>query len=928
MRGIIQSVGQTSIRKFIGLSAAVAVAFLLAGRGSGLVEVLAQTANCLSPANAIVAENCLAGDTDWDITENDPDIQGFATDISVNTGETVTFKINTDATEYRIDIYRLGYYGGDGARKVTSMTVVGAQVQPACLTDAATGLVDCGTWSPSASWETTGATSGIYIAKLVRTDGNPTTSSGTSHIVFVVRDDASTSDLLFQTSDTTWQAYNTYGGNSLYDGGPGVSPARAYKVSYNRPFDTRDDRPESWVFNAEYPMVRWLEANGYDVTYFTGVDSDRRGAQILNHKSFLSVGHDEYWSAAQRAHVEAARDAGVNLAFFSGNSVFWKTRWESSIDGSNTPYRTLVSYKETHANAKIDPSSAWTGTWRDPRFSPPSDGGRPENALTGTLWTVNCCTYAITVPGEMASHRFWRNTEVAELLPGDSLTLSANTLGYEWDEDIDNGFRPAGLTRLSQTTIEVPERLIDNGSSTAPGVATHALTLYRTNTIDPQGNPRSALVFGAGTVQWSWGLDGSHDRGPSIPDVRMQQATVNLFVDMGVEPGSIQPGLVVTTAATDSNAPIATITSPANGATVESGVRVTVRGTADDIGGSVASVEVSVDGGATWHLANGTTNWTYDWIPGATGNASIQSRATDDSSNVGAASAPVVVTIGASTCPPCTSLWNHDVTVPSLVDGGDAQAVELGVKFSSDVAGFITGIRFYKAPTNTGTHVGNLWTAGGTLLATAVFTSETASGWQRVSFDAPVEILPNTTYVASYHTNVGHYSVDRDYFETVGVDSAPLHAPAEGNGLFTYGVSQFPTSTFRATNYWVDIDFTSTIEGNDGPVISDIDAVAIDGTTAGISWVTNEDADSQIIYSTNPSFPPSESAAVTSAVFVKQHNFQITGLTSNATYYFRIASTDRSGNANFALCPDRRCTIPHRSTSAAARRESPATRTA
>ena len=162
------------------------------------------------------------------------------------------------------------------------------------------------------------------------------------------------SDLLFQTSDTTWQAYNSYGGNSLYTGIAGA--ARAYKVSYNRPFTTRDYAPEDWLFNAEYPMIRWLEANGYNVSYTTGVDTDRRGAELLEHKVFLSVGHDEYWSAAQRANVEAARDAGVHLAFFSGNEIFWKTRWETSIDGTGTPYRTLVCYKETHANAKIDPS--------------------------------------------------------------------------------------------------------------------------------------------------------------------------------------------------------------------------------------------------------------------------------------------------------------------------------------------------------------------------------------------------------------------------------------------------------------------------------------------------------------------------------------------------------------------------------------------
>src|SRR3712207_2447993 len=156
--------------------------------------------------------------------------------------------------------------------------------------------------------------------------------------------------------------------------------------------------------------------------------------------------HDEYWSGAQRANVEAARAAGVHLAFFSGNEVFWKTRWEASIDGSGTPHRTLVTYKETHDGAKIDPlPGVWTGTWRDPRFSPPADGGRPENALTGQLFMVNAgATTAIQVPAADGKMRFWRNTSVATLAAGATATLPNGTLGYEWDEDPDNGWRPAG----------------------------------------------------------------------------------------------------------------------------------------------------------------------------------------------------------------------------------------------------------------------------------------------------------------------------------------------------------------------------------------------------------------------------------------------------------------------------------------------------
>ena len=402
---------------------------------------------CDAPVlNPIVCENSKPGNppSEWDISgAGAASIQGFATDISVNQGGTVRFKIDTDATAYRIDIYRLGYYNGMGARLVNTVLPSAApQIQPLCFGDSATGLIDCGNWQNSAAWTVpSNATSGIYFAKLVREDGTP----GMSHIVFVVRDDNGASELLFQTSDTTWQAYNDYGGNSLYTGAP---VGRAYKVSYNRPFNTRGNQySRAWLFGAEYPMVRWIEANGYDVSYSTGVDSDRRGAELLEHAAFLSVGHDEYWSAAQRTNVEAARNAGIHLAFFSGNEVFWKTRWESSIDGSGTPYRTLVSYKETHANAKIDPlPNVWTGTWRDPRFSPPADGGRPENKLTGTIFTMNCCRQdAIKVPEALGKLRFWRNTSVATLAPGQVATLAPGVIGYEADEALDNGFQPPGL---------------------------------------------------------------------------------------------------------------------------------------------------------------------------------------------------------------------------------------------------------------------------------------------------------------------------------------------------------------------------------------------------------------------------------------------------------------------------------------------------
>ncbi len=769
------------------------------------LPILASPARAADPCdppvvNPVACENTQPGNpqSEWDIDGyGDPSIQGFATDMSVNKGETVRFKIRTDARGYRLDIYRIGFYAGLGARKVATVNPSASlpQSQPACIDQSSTtGLIDCGNWAVSASWAVPStAVSGIYFARLVRSD-----NGGASHVVFVVRDDAGSSQVLFQTADTTWQAYNNYGGNSLYMGAP---VGRAYKVSYNRPFLTRGITPggRDFVWANEYPMVKWLEANGYDVSYTTGIDSDRRGQLIRNHRLFLSVGHDEYWSGAQRAHVEAARDAGVHLGFFTGNGMYWKTRWEPAVDGSNTPYRTLVTYKDTHNPEPRDPMypGVWTGTWRDPRWSPPADGGRPENALQGTLFQVNSGTFAIEVPEAEGKLRLWRGTSVATQAPGSTATLAAGTLGYEWDEDRDNGFRPPGLVRLSSTTKDVPEYLLDYGTKVGPATATHHLTLYKA--------PSGALVFGAGTIQWAWGLDADHDGASSTPDPRMAQATVNLFADMGVQPATLQPGLVAATASTDATAPTAVITSPAPGANLTNAGGVTVTGTASDAGGGrVGAVEVSTDGGATWHPARGRESWTYEGSGVGTGPVSIKARAVDDSGNIQATPASVSVTVS------CPCQLFPSTAVPVTPSVADTSAVELGVKFRTDVDAYVTGIRFYKASGNTGTHVGSLWTTAGVRLASATFSGETASGWQQVNFATPVLVAANTTYVASYYAPNGRYAGDISYFAGKGVDSAPLRALADGvdgfNGVYRYGVGGgYPIDGYAATNYWVDV---------------------------------------------------------------------------------------------------------------------------
>jgi hypothetical protein len=795
---------------------------------------------CVTGGNPITCENSKPGTprADWDVSYGEgTTIQGFADPFSVNLGGTINFKIESNATSYGLDIYRMGYYGGDGARLITSLTpsISVSQNQPACNTNTATGLVDCSNWKVSASWTVpTSLVSGVYFAHIYRTDG----SSDENQIPFVVRSDSSHSDILFGTDDETWEAYNDWGGYSLYTGDAtdtlnrptNLDAGRAEQVSYDRPFATRWDTPagQDYFFYAEFPTIEYLEENGYNVSYIDqGTVASPQGPSLIEqHKVFMKAGHDEYWTAQEVNNVTAARNAGVNLAFFTGNEVYWKTRF--AADAAGEAGRTLTTYKESLDSAETDPAgpTMWTGSWMDPRFSPPGDGGVPQNSLTGQLWTVNAGTGAITVPAAYSKLQVWRNTAVASLQPGQTATLSNETLGYEWDQDVDNGFRPAGEIDLSSTTMSVPQVVQDYKEDLTTGTETHHLTLYRASS--------GALVFGAGTVQWSWGLNGNHDGDAVATSTIMQQATVNLLADMGsVQPASLMSGLVAGTDSTDTTPPTSAITSPAAGTTISNGSSVTISGTATDSGGGVvAGVEVSTDGGQSWHpvttmsAASTSVTWSYTWSALGAGNVTIEARATDDSGNIQASPSSETVTVNC----PC-SLYGQNYT-PSTTSSSDTDTYELGVKFTSAVSGWVTGVRFYKGTGNDGTHTGALWTASGTELASGTFSNETASGWQTLTFQNPVPITANTVYVASYYDPDGHYASDTEQFypgmygstDLSPLDSPPLHAvqagASTGNGVYNLGGSGFPTSTYDGSGYGVDVGFTNVAPGGPPPTIT------------------------------------------------------------------------------------------------------------
>ncbi|HLY30154.1 MAG TPA: N,N-dimethylformamidase beta subunit family domain-containing protein, partial [Ktedonobacterales bacterium] len=246
--------------------------------------------------NAIQIENSYPGDPTWDdfSASLDPTVlSGYSSPISVNHGSTVNFYVTTTSSTVTIDIYRMGWYGGTGARHMETLGTYAGQHQAIPNPDPVTGIVVCN-WKLTASLAVPATwTTGVYLAKL------SDAANDHSFIFFVVRDDGGHEDFVFQTSVTTYEAYNTYGGTSLYNNNTDGSIFKyphATKVSFDRPFNPGDSNGAGHFLFWEYPMLRWAEKNGFDMTYTTDVDTDLNTNPLTNHKAFLSVGHDEYWS--------------------------------------------------------------------------------------------------------------------------------------------------------------------------------------------------------------------------------------------------------------------------------------------------------------------------------------------------------------------------------------------------------------------------------------------------------------------------------------------------------------------------------------------------------------------------------------------------------------------------------------------------------
>jgi hypothetical protein len=398
------------------------------------------------------------------------------------------------AQPYSISIYRLGWYQGIGARLMQQIPGLTGVAQAACPEDPETRLIECA-WSPSYTLSVpTTWTSGIYLARLNRQDGFA------NYIMFVVRNDASTSTYLFQSSVTTFEAYNDWGGDSLY-GSTGAdeftTADRAYAVSFDRPY-SRYRGPAEFLVR-EYPMLRWLERNGYEVSYETSIDIHEQPAILLPHHVFLSVAHDEYWSKQMRDNVEAALRSGVSLGFFGADAMYWNIRLESSSLG---PDRVITCYRSASLDpiSSIDPSNV-TVQWRQ------SPLNRPENAVVGVMYSSFIASTNPGYPLLVANSSAWPyqgvNVSDGTAIPG--------MVGYEYDHVVNNGYTPPGLIILATSPVTSVYGTADVANT----------TVYTT--------PSGAIVFAAGTIQWDYGLD---SWGAGHADPRIQQITANVLAHM------------------------------------------------------------------------------------------------------------------------------------------------------------------------------------------------------------------------------------------------------------------------------------------------------------------------------------------------------------------------------------------------------------
>ena len=445
-------------------------------------------------ANPVQRENRLPGSRSWslDQTAPPPRIEGFASEVSVLPGQRAHFHVSTaPAARYRIVLYRLGWYHGDGARIVAcipgceSLRQGKARLQPhpapgSGLTRAAWPVTDTYRFSRR-------AVSGYFLAKLELKSGRA--RGEVSYVPLILRSPpARRSKILVQAPVNTWQAYNSWGGKSLYAFNS-TDHIPANHVSFSRPVGA--------PLEFEIGLLRFLERNGYDVSYTTDVDTDRKPGELRRHRLVISSGHDEYWSKGMRDAFEAARNRGTNLAFLGADIADWQIRYEDDR-------RTIVEYRD----AKMDPvTNPAVKTVRFRELVPP----RPQCELLGISFAgvreTNDPPRSYGVNLAALKDAWFRRTGFM------ATSVLRDSVGYEWD-GIARGCAVPPLTVLFRYQGPGP-----HGRPTSAEVVRYVA-------------PSGARVFSAGSHQFVWGLDNAYGHRDPPPDPRLQRFMRNALSDL------------------------------------------------------------------------------------------------------------------------------------------------------------------------------------------------------------------------------------------------------------------------------------------------------------------------------------------------------------------------------------------------------------
>jgi hypothetical protein len=425
------------------------------------------------PPPAVVTENARPGTADWlgpAATGRAAEVYASATDAMP--GDSVALHVSTvGGASYRVLVYRLGWYGGLGARQVACLpscggAEVGVQQPLNTQGDMHAGWPTTDTLAIDPTW-----VSGYYLIRVLLLDGPQPGRSATTYLI--VNSPQPDTRMLIQVPVNTWQAYNPWGGRSTYDLS-GLGP-RANHVSFDRPYDWAGpggQGPLGW----EIPFVRFVERSGYDVSYQSDVYTDAHPASLLKHRLVAVAGHSEYWTKTMRDAFETARDSGVNLAFMGANDAYWQVRYEDA-------WRTMVAYKSMY-----DPNPDVT----------------LKTAMFREIGRLECGLIGIQHQG--ASPLYWK--------AGD-YTVPSAVLADPWMRN--TGFLAGevvpGIVSVESDTIP--------GNQTAASSCGHELTVFfhRENGGDKDGNadairytaPSGAMVFASGSHQFAWGLDDFSD---------------------------------------------------------------------------------------------------------------------------------------------------------------------------------------------------------------------------------------------------------------------------------------------------------------------------------------------------------------------------------------------------------------------------------